>query len=211
MRMFMAVVAITAVILGMTGATRQVGEVPKVEVAQAHHRPGGKELRNGCHRLYPVKRVHGYMRDRYRQRERPLTTGQKRYIKKMQGCMFSHKKAQRARQLQRRLRVDLRKRLVVVRVLRRIAATTPYGPCYGGTWAVPCEIIDGESDGSWTAVNGGGCVGPYQFCGWSIPWPVLSGTRVQILRKMLAHHRQAAYLWNGGAGCSNWKQTSSQC
>lgn len=198
MRRGIIVAVLAAALVVIAGVVPEQGERRLGEVAEAYHRAGGKELRNGCHRLYPVRRVHGYMRARYHRRDAPLTRGQKRYVRRMTGCMFSARKARRARVLRKRLRAGLRARLAYYRL-------APYGPCYGGRWAVPCEIIGGESGGSWTVANDGGCIGPYQFCGWSVPWPVRSWA------DRLAHHRMAARLWRGGAGCSNWTQTSSAC
>jgi hypothetical protein len=40
----------------------------------------------------------------------------------------------------------------------------------------------------------------YQFLGWSVPWPVIiPGNRLETLKRMLAHHRQAARM-----SLSNW-------
>ena len=91
-------------------------------------------------------------------------------------------------------------------VEKKIDAITPYGPCFGGRWAVPCGIIDTESNGSWTVVNsqGSGALGPYQFLGWPVPWPVIVANKLQTLKNKLAHHRMARALWGqqvAGAAC----------
>lgn len=76
---------------------------------------------------------------------------------------------------------------------------TPYDCGSHGYWAVPCYIIERESRYQWGAYNGSsGARGPYQFLGWPVPWPVTSE------KDKMAHHRMAAKLWNGGAGCSHW-------
>lgn len=155
-------------------------------------------LRNGCHRTFTRDAYRGYARRIYRTRDSPLRDDQKARIKLMRKCMGTRKRSRWAWQKKAEWRRAFRQRLATQRL-------TPYGPCYGGRWAVPCEIIGGESGGYWGAQNSNGCVGPYQFCGWSVPWPVDSEA------DKIAHHRMAARLWNGGAGCSNWTQTSSAC
>lgn len=90
-------------------------------------------------------------------------------------------------------------------VVKKIARITPYH-CYGGRWAVPCSIIGTESKGSWTAVNteGSGAIGPYQFLGWPVPWPVIVRSHYQTLKNELAHHRMARTLWGqqtAGVAC----------
>lgn len=155
-------------------------------------------MRPGCQRHYRSETFRRYTRARYTRRSVPLTAGQKLHIKHLALCLANKRKSHRAYATKRRLRARFRARLAYYRL-------TPYGPCYGGRWAVPCEIIGGESGGYWGAENPYGCVGPYQFCGWSVPWPADSEA------DRVAHHRMAAYLWKGGAGCSNWEQTSSAC
>lgn len=97
-------------------------------------------------------------------------------------------------------------------VERRIVAITPFGPCYGGRWAVPCYIVGRESSGHWWALNLGTTAtpcahracGPYQFLGWPVPWPVVVSSRYQTLKRKLAHHRMARHLWSqqmAGAAC----------
>lgn len=91
-------------------------------------------------------------------------------------------------------------------VQRKINAITTFGPCFGGMWAVPCGIIDNESDGGWNTVNipclkaqgfFGHCArGPYQFLGWPVPWPVIiPHNPLRTLINMYKHHRQAKKLW----------------
>jgi hypothetical protein len=80
--------------------------------------------------------------------------------------------------------------------LRRVA---PYDCGAHGRFAVPCGIVWRESHYSWNAYNSAsGALGPYQFLGWRVPWPVRSTA------DRLAHHRMAARLWAGGAGASHW-------
>lgn len=80
--------------------------------------------------------------------------------------------------------------------LRSIA---PYDCGSHGRFAVPCSIVARESRYSWGAYNSSsGALGPYQFLGWRVPWPVRSAA------DRLAHHRMAARLWARGAGASHW-------
>lgn len=89
-----------------------------------------------------------------------------------------------------------RRRHLVRRELARIA---PYDCGVHGHFAVPCGIVARESRYSWSAYNSSsGALGPYQFLGWRVPWPVRSAA------DRLAHHRMAARLWAGGAGASHW-------
>ena len=86
---------------------------------------------------------------------------------------------------------------------RKIDAITPFGPCFGGKWAVPCGVIDSESDGSWTVLNtwtsGVPCsrraCGPYQMLDKPVPWPVIVKSKYQTLKNKLMHHRKARQLW----------------
>lgn len=73
--------------------------------------------------------------------------------------------------------------------------------CLGGRFgyfAIPCSVVSCESGYSWSAENPSGARGPYQFLGWSVPWPVRS------FAHKLAHHRMAAYLWADSP--SHWAQ-----
>jgi hypothetical protein len=119
-------------------------------------------------------------------------------LKRMRMCAKSAKAGRNMRHVEYHLATLRRERL-------ELRAVTPFGPCYGGYWAVPCEIIGGESKGNWDAENKYGCKGPYQFCGHDPPWPA------HTFAAKLRHHEIAASLWRGGRGCSNWEQTSSQC
>lgn len=86
------------------------------------------------------------------------------------------------------------------RLYRRYREVTPYRCQSGkyGTWAIPCAIISCESHYSWSAYNPSGARGPYQMLGWPVPWPVRSfGDRVR-------HHEEAAQIYAGGSGRSNW-------
>lgn len=90
-------------------------------------------------------------------------------------------------------------------VQKKIDRIAPYR-CFGGRWVTPCSIIQTESKGSWTAVNmeGSGAIGPYQFLGWPVPWPVIVRSRYQTLKNKLAHHRMARTLWGqqrAGVAC----------
>lgn len=99
-------------------------------------------------------------------------------------------------------------------VQKRIDAITPFR-CFGGRWAVPCNIIGTESKGSWSALNIGSsgtpcwyrACGPYQFLGKEkrVPWPVIvPGHLLETLKRKLAHHREARMLWGqqvAGAAC----------
>ena len=87
------------------------------------------------------------------------------------------------------------------RHLRRIElrSIAPYKCGSHGRFAVPCSIVARESRYSWSAYNtSSGALGPYQFLGWRVPWPVRSAA------DQIAHHRMAARLWAGGAGASHW-------
>jgi hypothetical protein len=77
---------------------------------------------------------------------------------------------------------------------------TPYDCGAIGRFAVPCWIIMRESRGRWGAANTAStAVGPYQMLDLhGRPWPIRSAA------DRLAHHRIAAHLWAGGAGCSHW-------
>lgn len=186
-RIIRAAVLIAAAGL-LLGAEVQQAEAP--ESAAAHHRPGGKQLRNGCHRLYTVRRVHGYARARYRTRTAPLTRGQKRYLRRMTRCMFSAKKAARARRLQRRLRRGFRFRLAEA----RLAPYVCHWSQTSGRSAIPCYIVECESHGLWWAHNPSGARGRYQLLGHGEPWPVLTGSVAETRRRILTHHRIARSL-----------------
>lgn len=85
----------------------------------------------------------------------------------------------------------------------RRAAIDPYR-CYGDRFAIPCWYISHESatSGLWRAVNPGGCIGAYQFCGWQVPWPVIvPGDRLETERRKLAHDRLARRLPRGSWCC----------
>lgn len=154
------------------------------------------ELRNGCAKLFTQKQFHHYAGRVFKRPE--LSRKAKLEVIKMMRCQHSPKAERKMRIVRRHLIAERKERA-------ELAALTPYGPCYGGMWAVPCEIIDGESDGSWSVVNSQGCLGPYQFCKKRVPWPV------RTLADKIAHHAEASSLWQGGAGCSHWEQTSSAC
>ena len=96
-----------------------------------------------------------------------------------------------------RAHTDRYRRHHLVRLeLRRIA---PFDCGSHGRFAVPCGIVARESRYSWGAYNSSsGALGPYQFLGWRVPWPVRGSA------DKLAHHRMAAKLWAGGAGASHW-------
>lgn len=74
---------------------------------------------------------------------------------------------------------------------------TPH-PDGAGCWEIPVSIVLCESQGSWSAANPSGAVGPYQLLGWGAPFPV--NTRSEAM----AHHQIASRVWAGGAGRSNW-------
>lgn len=85
---------------------------------------------------------------------------------------------------------------------RRYRQVAPYrGFSEGDLWlkwlAVPSYIVACETrgyygQGRWRATNGS-TMGPYQFIGWPVPWPVDSA------RDKVAHHEMAA-----GLSLSNW-------
>lgn len=95
---------------------------------------------------------------------------------------------------------------------KKIDKITPYqcGPVQS---VKPCWVIYQESSmcGYWRALNGCNsrwdgripCLrracGLYQFLGWNVPWPVIVKSKLETLRRKLAHHRQAARL-----GLSHW-------
>lgn len=94
-------------------------------------------------------------------------------------------------------------------IQHRIDVITPYrcGPVQS---VKPCWVINQESSmaGYWRALNtwttGTPCIqracGLYQFRGWRVPWPVIiPGNKLETLRRMLMHHRQAARM-----SLSNW-------
>ena len=159
--------------------------------AESHHRPGGVELRNGCHRLYPAERFYRYAVRHYRVRA-SLTWGQKHYILRMVRCQRTLR-GQRWARAKRKLYIHRRTvRLAHYRLV-------PYGPCFGGRWSVPCYVIGCESHGHWGAYNPSGAAGPYQLMGMhGRPFPVRSW------RDRMAHHRIASNLWDGGNGASAW-------
>jgi hypothetical protein len=150
----------------------------------------------GCTKAYSRKTFHRVARNVFRS-ARKLSTHQRKLVRRVAKCQHSARSARiikwHLRRYQRRHNARVRQRLAII-------ALTPYGPCYGGRWAVPCSIIFCESKGSWKAANGSGAIGPYQFLGKRIVWPV----RTQAHR--LAHHRLASNLWRGGAGRSHWAQ-----
>lgn len=101
-------------------------------------------------------------------------------------------------------------------VEKKIVRITPYH-CWTVTGvirsAVSCWIITQESAtvraGPWRALNTGSngvpcytrACGPYQFLGWSVPWPVIVRSQYETLKRKLAHHRMARKLplsaWGG--------------
>jgi hypothetical protein len=190
-------VAIAVVLVAIaTGAPSFGSAEPSSAPVPVTHPAPKKKLRNGCAKLFSQKQFKHYARRVYTRKT--VTYTARRQMVTMTRCQHSPKAERKMRRV--------RKQLVEARKQRAwLAALTPYGPCYGGMWAVPCEIIGGEAGGSWTTANAGGCVGPYQFCGWKVPWPI------RTLWDKIRHHMQAAKLWRGGAGCSHWEQTSSAC
>lgn len=97
---------------------------------------------------------------------------------------------------------QVHKKRVLKMVQKRINAITPYR-CYGDRSVIPCNIIGRESKGDWTVLNtwtrGVAChtraCGYYQFLDKPVPWPVIVKSRYETLKRMLAHHRMARYLW----------------
>lgn len=187
-----ALAALTAVLV--TVVVTQSGREGSTDVAEAHHlaqtAKQEKRFRPGCQRHYPTKRFYKYARARYTKRSKPLTDGQKKYLKHVRLCLANKKKSRRAKAAQSNMRKKFRARLAYYRL-------TPYVCSDGTRWAIPCYVVMCESHGSWTAYNGSsGARGPYQFVGWNVPWPVYS----QAHRN--AHHRMARYLWNDSP--SHW-------
>jgi hypothetical protein len=76
---------------------------------------------------------------------------------------------------------------------------TPYDCGSHGFFAIPCYIVDCESDFNWHAANGPHG-GPYQInLGLhGAPWPIYGPAEKR------AHHLIAARLWAGGSGASHW-------
>lgn len=107
-----------------------------------------------------------------------------------------------------RFRFKIRTHLVAKRQsFKRWAAKQEAAALQGSTnpadwtpngWAIPAHIVSCESGGSWSAYNPSGALGPYQFYGWPIPWPVTNYAEAQ------QHHAMAAKLWAGGSGASHW-------
>lgn len=117
----------------------------------------------------------------------------RRRMATMARCARSPEATSNMRSLQRREGRSRRQRA-------RIESITPYS-CSFGRFAIPCGVVACESHGFWSSVNrSSGAIGPYQFLGWPVPWPVRSEA------DKLAHHRMARKLWNGGAGAGHWAQ-----
>ncbi|HEX2161131.1 MAG TPA: hypothetical protein VHF88_04840 [Thermoleophilaceae bacterium] len=123
----------------------------------------------------------------------PTTRHERRTLARVVRCQ---KRPRASRTLIRDHRGRWRRRHLRGLELRSIA---PYSCGRHGRFAVPCSIVERESRYSWSAYNASsGALGPYQFLGWRVPWPVRTAS------DRLAHHRMAARLWSGGAGASHW-------
>lgn len=155
----------------------------------SNHQEAKPELRHGCEKLYSQRQFTKYGSKVYHREE--VTYKARRQMVTMIRCQHSPKAERKMRKARKAFRAQREQR-------QALAALTPYGPCYGGRWAVPCGVIGCESHGSWTVVNEIGALGPYQFKGWAVPWPV------RTLADKIRHHLQAAKLW--AQSHSHWQQ-----
>jgi hypothetical protein len=185
------VLILTATTYNSSGAEEPQQTQPTATAPAASPPP----LRNNCTRLFTQKQFKRYAPKVY-YRER-ITMKSRRHMRFMIRCQHSDKAQHKMAKLRRALSSDRKQRLRMARLARSL---TPYGPCYGGMWAIPCSIIGCESGGSWTAHNPHSPArGPYQLLGHGEPWPVRTDA------DRLAHHRIASQLWNGGAGRGQWE------
>lgn len=190
-----------ALSVGATGVS--AGDSPP-PVEQARPAP---QLRNNCAALYSQRQFKHYARHVYRRRHVSKRAG--RQVQTMMRCQHSPR-------AERKMRTFRRYHRAMYRVQRQIAAITPFGPCFGEKWAIPCWTIGRESSGGWNVVNRG-CLarygffgpcarGPYQFLKKPVPWPVFVKDKLATLRRKLAHHRYAVRLrWQDAhLGTCHW-------
>lgn len=188
----LVVIATAILLIPTSGASKKAGpataqEVPPAETPQDRD----PRLRNGCDRLYTQRQFKRYSRAVYRRDQ--ISRKAKLHVISMMRCQHSPKAERKMRTFRRQQASERRQRIAVARI-------TPYGPCYGGRWAIPCSIVGCESGGSWSAYNPSGARGPYQFLGKPDPWPANTPA------KRLRHHQIAAGLWAGGRGAGHWEQ-----
>jgi hypothetical protein len=157
-RLLLAATLVVAVLVAVVGTTGAQAPPQQTTVEQVAPKP----LRNGCSKLYSQRYHRSYARSVYKRSH--ISRRATKKLKRLRMCAKSAKAGRNMRHVEYRLATLRRERL-------ELRAVTPFGPCYGGYWAVPCEIIGGESKGNWDAENKYGCKGPYQFCGHDPPWP----------------------------------------
>lgn len=104
-----------------------------------------------------------------------------------------------------RAKRNLKRYLRKVRHRREVAqSVTPY-QCHGQRWAVPCYIIDCESDFRNLGPNHASAAGYYQFI--TSTWLSTGGGRYAPAAHLATKAEQdivAARLWSGGAGAGHW-------
>lgn len=186
--------------LAAAAAVALAGLVPAT--AQAHTVLLGKtpEARtawlSSCGERFIPKDYERYARAVY-ERERVSKRAHRR-LAAMHVCQPNFAARKRVGKMHRRFKAAREERQ---RRAAQVNALLPYPGPNGTRWAIPWHIVACESGGDWTAVNASsGALGAYQFLGWSVPWPVRTEA------DKMAHHRQAAALWQGGAGASHWAQ-----
>jgi hypothetical protein len=183
---------------GVVVAQDEQGQEPTATAPAAQQQQPPQEARatnrNNCGRLFTQRQFRRYASKVYWRKRITKRAGKR--MSQMTRCQHSPKAERKMRALRKRLKAA---RIHRMRMARQAASLTPFGPCYGGRWAIPCHIVGCESGGSWSAYNPSGAAGPYQIMpGWGRPFPVRSAA------DRLAHHRIAARLYNGGAGASHW-------
>ena len=125
-------------------------------------------------------------------RRAPLTSHEKRTIRRVVRCQRSARSRRVVRFHWQRYRRAYHRRQAVL-------AVTPYPGPNGTRWSIPWRVVACESGGRWGAYNPSGAAGPYQIMAMhGRPFPVRTSA------DRLRHHQIAANLWRGGAGASHW-------
>ncbi len=180
--------------------TASGGSPPPEPPLMDANRPGGivdLDCRRGTHNLTDFR---AYASRVYKRKA--ISDNARDRMKYMRQCQLSPWGERWAARYQRRYGRERQARQAEARAAAQLAAITPY-VCSFGRFAIPCYIVLCETradPGSWTIMNPIGAIGPYQFLGKRIVWPVRTAA------DRLAHHQLAKSLWAGGAGRSHWEQ-----
>lgn len=158
--------------------------------AEGHHRHGGRELRNHCHRLYPQARYYRYSRHRF-EFKLHRTLGQKVYMRRMARCQHTDRTERWAwtkrALLRARHRLTWRWRLVWARL-----------PSYGRAWT---RSVSSCESGNRRYAPESGFVSFFQWT-WSTWWAT-GATRSPYA---VTWHEQAvrAWRWHLGHPTGQW-------